>query len=330
MNILIWGTGRKTDVLEGLIDLKDVKAFIDNDISKKTYMNKPVIQPDKILEMSFDAIIVATIHSEAISLQCNKIGIPQTKMIYLFNNVIKHDLNNDYDFVSSIIGKDKADFLKKQSHIIFETERPRNWTLPINATQIASSYYETDYVRIRIFELCVKEMKKRSIQGNVAELGVFRGEFAQYINMAFPEKKLYLFDTFSGFDEQEAESELKKNHANRTFIESYKNTSIDIVMQKMTTPDSVIIKQGLFPQSLDGLEDTFAFVSLDVDFSESIFEGLKYFYPRLNKGGYIFIHDYNSTLLGVEDAIDRFEKETGINLVKVPLCDKNGTLVITK
>ena len=33
----------------------------------------------------------------------------------------------------------------------------------------------------------------------------------------------------------------------------------------------------------------------------SIYEGLKYFYPRLSLGGYIFVHDYNSSLYGVEN-----------------------------
>ena len=98
----------------------------------------------------------------------------------------------------------------------------------------------------------------------------------------------------------------------------------------MTYLDNIVIKQGLFPQSLRGLEEKFAFVSIDVDFEESIYEGLKYFYPRLREGGYIFVHDYNSDLLGVEKAIDKYERENGIMLHKVPLADKSGTSVLTK
>lgn len=81
--------------------------------------------------------------------------------------------------------------------------------------------------------------------------------------------------------------------------------------------------------SLDGLEDNFIFVSIDVDFENSIYESLQYFYPRL-RGGMIFAHDYNSCLLGVEKAVDRYENEMQIRLCKMPLCDANGTLVITK
>ena len=67
-----------------------------------------------------------------------------------------------------------------------------------------------------------------------------------------------------------------------------------------------------------------------MDFEESIYAGLEYFYPRLLEGGYIFIHDYNGSLTGVERAVDQYEKNKNIKLCKVPLCDANGTLAITK
>lgn len=98
----------------------------------------------------------------------------------------------------------------------------------------------------------------------------------------------------------------------------------------MKYKETIVIKKGLFPESLNGLEDKFAFVSIDVDFEESIYNALAYFYPRLNPGGYIFIHDYNSNLHGVEKAVDNYEVKSGIQLAKVPLCDVCGSLVITQ
>lgn len=161
-------------------------------------------------------------------------------------------------------------------------------------------------------------------------MGVFRGEFAQYINRAFPNSTCYLFDTFEGFDANEALDELKRGNCTNAFVEAYKQTNIGMVLDKMQHLDKIVIKQGFFPESLGGLEDDFIFVSLDVDFESSIYEGLKYFYPRLIGGGYIFVHDYNSDLAGVEKAVDRYESELHIRLCKMPLCDANGTLVIMK
>lgn len=191
-------------------------------------------------------------------------------------------------------------------------------------------YLESDRIRIKCFELAVKEIRKRKIPGETAELGVFRGEFAQYMNLAFPDRKLYLFDTFDGFDADESCKEVKNGNATDAFVEAYKQTGIDEVMQRMTYPENIVIRQGYFPGSLDGLEEMFAFVSIDVDFEDSVYAGLQYFYPRLSAGGYLFVHDYNSSLYGVEKAVGRFEQECGSCLCKVPLCDANGTLVICR
>lgn len=42
-----------------------------------------------------------------------------------------------------------------------------------------------------------------SIEGSVAEAGVYQGNFSAVINKCFPTRKLYLFDTFEGFDSKE-------------------------------------------------------------------------------------------------------------------------------
>ena len=55
-------------------------------------------------------------------------------------------------------------------------------------------------------------------------------------------------------------------------MEAYKNTNVGVVLERMEYIENVVIKQGFFPESLDGLEEQFAFVSLDVDFEESIYE----------------------------------------------------------
>lgn len=82
---------------------------------------------------------------------------------------------------------------------------------------------------------------------------------------------------------------------------------------------------------MDGLDENFTFVSLDVNLEDSMCECLEYFYPRMSSGGYIFIHDYNnSPWAGIPNAVDRYEKKNGINFAKVPLVDNDSTLVITK
>jgi O-methyltransferase len=64
-------------------------------------------------------------------------------------------------------------------------------------------YRANDYFRVSSLELVAYEIYSNNVKGNVAELGVFRGDFAKHINVAFPDRKLYLFDTFDGFNEKD-------------------------------------------------------------------------------------------------------------------------------
>ena len=86
---------------------------------------------------------------------------------------------------------------------------------------------------------------------------------------------------------------------------------------------------GYFPESLNGLEDKFALVSLDADLEESTLSGLEYFVPRMVPGGYIFLHDYDShSFYGVRKAVERYEAAHDLKFHALPLCDVNGTLVL--
>lgn len=195
--------------------------------------------------------------------------------------------------------------------------------------------FSHDYTRLFTLELCAKEIYSRGVEGEVAELGVFRGDFSSLLNRVFKDKKLYLFDTFTSFNEKDIEIEKSFGFINEgefnELTRSLKETSVDLVMSKMKYKDNVRVYEGYFPESLGGLDTKFAFVSLDVDLYKPILEGLKYFYSRLSKGGYIFIHDYNHKLLpGVKKAVEDFEDLIGYKLCKVPLSDQGGTLVITK
>lgn len=327
MNVLIWGTGRLAGKVVGKhIEPEQIAAFIDTHKKTEEYMGKKVITPGEAAGMEYDAILVANLFCNEIYKQCQECGIDLNKVIFLYNNFTMSDINQDYVFAEKILGKEYAEIVKKRYHLVRGVEAYGDLCL----SDFGGGYLESDYVRIKCFELAVKEIRKKKIPGDVAEVGVFRGEFAQYINYAFPDRTCYLFDTFDGFDANEALRELKKGNCTDAFVEAYKQTNISTVLERMSHLEKIVIKQGFFPASLDGLDSTFAFVSLDVDFEDSIYAGLEYFYPRLTKGGYLFVHDYNSDLSGVEKAVDHYEEAYQVSLCKMPLCDANGTLVVTK
>ncbi|HRP90567.1 MAG TPA: TylF/MycF/NovP-related O-methyltransferase [Edaphocola sp.] len=184
-----------------------------------------------------------------------------------------------------------------------------------------------DYVRYATLTLCQEEITAKGIGGNIAEVGVFRGDFAKRLNVLFPDKKLYLFDTFEGFSKDDVQFE--KNNKYSSGAQDFSGTNIELVRSKMKYPENCIFKKGRFPETAADLEDQFCFVSLDADLFLPIYSGLEYFYPRLSKGGYIFIHDFNNSgYSGARDAVIKFCNENNIGFV--PIADSGGTAIISK
>ena len=191
--------------------------------------------------------------------------------------------------------------------------------------QIDKNYF--DYIRLATLELVSYEISKRNLQGSVAELGVYKGKFARYINQYFPDRSLYLFDTFEGFDKRDLKSE--KENEFSTGDQDFSDTSIESVLKLMPHPKKCIPIKGFFPESAKSLNDTFVFVSIDADLYEPIYNGLVFFYPRLVTGGYIFIHDFNNdNYKGSRKAVEQFCKEQSINCL--PLPDSGGSAIIIK
>jgi O-methyltransferase len=162
--------------------------------------------------------------------------------------------------------------------------------------------------------------------GCVAELGVYKGDFAKRINRQFPERKLYLFDTFEGFDKRDVE--IEKEFGAYARNNDFRNNNMALVMKKMKHTKNCIIKKGWFPETAENMEERFVFVSIDTDLFAPTYKGLKYFYERLEEGGYIFVHDYNGKLYGAKEAVQKFSKEH--NIPYVPLSDLCGSVVFSK
>lgn len=170
-------------------------------------------------------------------------------------------------------------------------------------------------------------INSNGIVGNVAECGVFRGDSAKFINRYFPDKKLYLCDTFEGFDHGDLKYEMRANHpefnqskfADQLF---FSDTEVDFVMSKMIYPENIVIKKGYFPESVCDVKDSFCFVNLDMDLYIPMLNGLRFFWDKMVCNGCILLHDYFSDVFtGVRQAVDTFEQERGIRIMKTPIGD---------
>ena len=145
-----------------------------------------------------------------------------------------------------------------------------------------------DPVRYASLALAIRTLERDGVAGDFAEVGVYRGNTSRFLLRCAPGRTLYLFDTFAGFAEEDREPE----NASDT---RFQDTSVATLRRKLGNAPNVVIRAGYFPDTTAGLEDrTFAFALLDMDVYAPTLAGLAFFYPRLARGGYCFVHDYNS------------------------------------
>lgn len=183
--------------------------------------------------------------------------------------------------------------------------------------------------RAGMMRLFAEQIKERNIPGDIAEVGVYRGEFAALINAAFPTRTLHLFDTFTGFAAQDIQIE-QKSGLSRAQTGDFSDTNQETVLLRMPLPDMIVFHKGYFPDTFPPCENTaFAFVSLDVDLYAPTAVALSLFWPRISPGGCILVHDYNSTqFTGAGKAVREFcDRE---KVYPVPVCDLHGSVMLVK
>ena len=340
--ILIFGAsegGRKvTKMLRK--DNVEILAYVDNDRKKvgQKIEGKEVIPPERINEFNFDYILLASMYFNEIFDQLINMGIHESKIIKIYGlntSASKSKIKNMYnrhclkrqEYKNIIIDEELHNVI--ENYFICDMNRfynERNYDFYNYPDYILQGI---DYVRLSTVELISREIRERNISGAVAELGVYKGDFSAFISKLFTDRDLFLFDTFEGFHKDDVEFEHRRGFS-KSKPRHFEDTNIDLVISKLSHIDNYYIIKGYFPESTVRLKNiNFAFVSIDVDLYKPTYAGLKFFYERLSKGGYILVHDYNfPTYSGVKEAVRKFCDEMGINYV--PLSDYFGSAVITK
>ena len=186
-----------------------------------------------------------------------------------------------------------------------------------------------DWPRFWSLMLNLKYVLDTGVQGDFAELGVWRGNTAAVLAhfASLHQRQVHLFDTFEGFDERDFNGIDSDKHL------KFADTSVEAV-QAVIGENSIQacrFFKGWFPESAsDQMNDSrYCAVSLDCDLYDPMRAGLEYFYPRLSRGGLLLLHDYSSGFWkGATRAIDEFCQETGEMIVLMP--DKSGSAFVRK
>lgn len=348
MRYFVWGLGLATRTLlrSGYLNKTQIAGFIDKNDSTYVYSGgidtytpeeavSHITDTDYILVMATKLEVRKSIYRQAVLL-----GYPEARLLFIHNDVMELRLGKIHEQDDSILQELVPRIYAEQKEHIANREKGKHVTYACEADvrdkdRLVGTgklpddkHYVLDYERFRTFELAVSEIRRRKVQGATAELGVFRGVFSRLIHAQLPERRHYMYDSFESFRPEEIKNEIARGVNNRAFWEGFKNTSPAIALKGMISPENCVIRKGFFPESLapEDKDERFAFVSIDVDMEESTYQGLRFFYPRMEKGGFIFMHDYNAP--AIRNAVRRYEKELGDIIRGVHLSDCCGTLVI--
>lgn len=196
--------------------------------------------------------------------------------------------------------------------------------------------YKEFSVKTAIIRKLSWRLGELGVAGAVADLGAYRGDFSWQLNALMPERTLYLFDTFTGYDYRDVEKERELGFSDvkagdyslsQREFEQIENR----LLGRMPYPEMVVIKKGWFPETAYDLEaEKYALVHIDTGLYAPTYAGIQYFFPRMNKGGVILVSGYeDGKRESVRLAIQDLEKKYGAFLM-FPIADSEGSIAILR
>lgn len=157
--------------------------------------------------------------------------------------------------------------------------------------------------KVRCFMIYQLAKQASMLQGDVAEVGVYKGGTARLLSKAVEtrEKTLHLFDTFSGMPSTNIDKDLHKEG-------DFDDTTIGMVKAYLGDCKNIRFYQGVFPSTAEDVKNiTFCLVHIDVDIYRSVIDCCIFFYIRMQKGGIMIFDDYGFlTCPGAKVAVDEF------------------------
>jgi O-methyltransferase len=178
----------------------------------------------------------------------------------------------------------------------------------------------------RFFNLIQALKSTEGVDGDVAECGCWKGLssflICNYLSIwrpVFKGERFFVIDSFEGLSEPTQQDLISynisiagKDRKGKAFkpAGAYFATQ-ESVMDVLHQWPAVTYIKGWIPEVLPALkEQKFKFVHIDLDLYEPILGALRFFYPRMQKGGVIVCDDYGSLFWpGAKQAVEQFCSE---------------------
>lgn len=168
----------------------------------------------------------------------------------------------------------------------------------------------TPVVPDRRFVLWSAATSVRSVPGDTAECGVYRGGGSFLIlvsQQGIGGKTHHIFDSFEGLSEPDVRDDPKHRTA---FVWQKHDLAVEeeVVVRNLSGFENVRLYRGWIPQRFEEVADRhFSFVHVDVDLYQPTYDSVAFFYPRMNRSGIILCDDYGfTTCPGAKEAFDDY------------------------
>jgi hypothetical protein len=166
--------------------------------------------------------------------------------------------------------------------------------------------------------ICQALEQTRHLEGDYVEIGVYKGGSAltalNYMKHSKIIRKSYLFDTFDGFDYDEATNsfethwEKNNNHHKLFGIENTKKYIQNILTRECPESDFILIESNICRDELPSDIKNIVVANIDVDIFDATRDALNKVAIKIVKGGIIIAEDPTSTpgLIGAFYAMEKF------------------------
>jgi O-methyltransferase len=139
----------------------------------------------------------------------------------------------------------------------------------------------------------------QNVEGDFVELGVFYGHLSKVIINYAPEtlngRNFYLVDPWGNLGDQAFSNYL------------YNKDIFEVVKSRFVSNKQVQLVRGTVPRVLPSIpSENVALLLIDMNGHEAELEALKYFYPKMSKGGIIYFDDYGGRWPKLREVVDEF------------------------
>jgi hypothetical protein len=278
---------------------------VDNFTTNSEVNNLSIKKDADLRKENFDGVLVvvfavANTSIQKIESRLISFGLEKGKNFIFYSDFLLDSFNKKLD-------KHNFGTLSKNNYL-FALEMNRNLNIPVHTTILGNAL---------LLHLIAKTTK--ILKSPIAEIGAYRGG-ASKMNMfklmsLNDERKYFVFDSFEGF------SDISKNDPNQYKKGDYSiDTTYGHIESDFASNNNFKLIKGFVPDTFSQIEqeNKFSIVFYDADLYQPALDTFAFFENKIEKGGFLVIHDYEAEkggFEGVKQAVTEYFKDKTIEVL---------------